>query len=254
MKLGQRTSQAISVIAFFLAWEAISRSGLVNASLFPPPSAVLRALLFMAQTGELERDVATSLTRAVVGFLIGSVTGIIAGLITGRLEKWDAFMSPVLQMFRPLPPVAIIPLVIVWFGIGEISKVFSIAFAVFFPAWINTDLGARRVPRSYLWSARTLGVINPSVLWRVILPSAVPYIVGGLRVGISLAFVMVFVSELSGASVGVGYQISVSYLSYRVDRMMAALATLGVLGLSCDALMMFALRRALPWLRLDSTS
>jgi NitT/TauT family transport system permease protein len=175
-------------------------------------------------------------------------------LLTGRLPALDAYVSPILQMFRPLPPVAIIPLIIVWFGIGEVSKVFAIAFAVFFPAWINTDLGARRVPDSFIWSSRTLGCRYPSLIWRVILPSALPFIVGGLRVGISMAFVMVYVSELSGASSGVGYQISVSYLAYRVDRMIAALATLGALGLISDLLLTQSLRRALPWLRLDAAS
>jgi ABC-type nitrate/sulfonate/bicarbonate transport system permease component len=234
-------------------WECISVFGLVNRSLFPPPTTVLAALIEMGRSGELLRDTSISLMRALVGFFIGSTAGIVVGMLTGRIERLNAVISPILQMFRPLPPVAIIPLVIVWFGIGEISKSFSISFAVFFPVWINTDLGARRVPNAFLWTARTLGVVNPSVFWRIILPAAVPYIVAGLRVGISLAFVMVFVSELSGASAGLGYQISVSYLAYRVDRMMAALAVLGLLGLTCDASMMFLFYRALPWLRLGST-
>src|SRR5439155_10912565 len=112
---------------------------------------------------------------------------------------------------RPLPPLAIITLVIVWFGIGEISKVFSIAFAVFFPVWINTHLGAREVPKTFIWSARTLGVKGVSILWKVIFPAAIPFVVAGLRTGVSLTFVMVFVSELAGASAGIGYKISVSY-------------------------------------------
>jgi ABC-type nitrate/sulfonate/bicarbonate transport system permease component len=245
---------AISIALFFLVWEFVSRLGAVNPVLFPPPSKVFLALLEMARRGELVRDIGASWWRAVAGFLIGSFAGILAGLITGRLTKIDAYVSPILQIFRPLPPVAIIPLIIVWLGIGEISKVFSIAFAVFFPAWVNTDLGARRVPHYFLWSAQTLGCRFPSVVWRVVLPSALPFIVGGLRVGISMAFVMVYVSELSGASSGVGYQISVSYLAYRVDRMMAALATLGFLGLISDAALVKSLHMLFPWLRLDTTT
>jgi ABC-type nitrate/sulfonate/bicarbonate transport system permease component len=254
MIMGRAMRVAISIAVFFAAWEAVSRSGIVNPVLFPPPSRVVLALIEMGRSGELARDVKASLWRAIAGFLIGSAAGIAVGLLTGRLAKLDDYVSPILQMFRPLPPVAIIPLIIVWFGIGEVSKIFSIAFAVFFPAWINTDLGARRVPKSFLWSSSTLGCLYPSLIWRVILPSALPFIVGGLRVGISMAFVMVFVSELSGASSGVGYQISVSYLAYRVDRMIAALATLGFLGMTSDALLTKTLRRALPWLRLDATA
>lgn len=252
MKLGRRLSVAISITAFFLFWEGISRSGVVDRTLFPPPTAVMAALVEMARRGELLHDIYSSLARAMAGFALGSIVGVATGLLTGRIQTLDAFLTPVLQLFRPLPPVAIIPLIIVWFGIGETSKVFSIAFAVFFPVWINTDQGARRVPRSFLWSARTLGCGYPQSLWRVILPAAVPFIVSGLRVGVSLAFVMVYVSELSGASSGVGYQISISYLAYRVDRMMAALATLGLLGLLFDTALVQLLYRALPWLRLDS--
>jgi ABC-type nitrate/sulfonate/bicarbonate transport system permease component len=250
----RRTQVAISIAVFFLAWEGVSRSGVVNPILFPPPSKVLRALIEMAQSGELMRDIEASWWRAIAGFLIGSLAGILAGLMTGRMKSLDAYVSPILQMFRPLPPVAIIPLIIVWFGIGEVSKVFSIAFAVFFPAWVNTDLGARRTPHYFLWSASSLGCRFPSVIWRVVLPSALPFIVGGLRVGISMAFVMVYVSELSGASAGVGYQISISYLAYRVDRMMAALATLGLLGLISDAVLVRTLAKVFPWLRLDAAA
>jgi len=248
------TKMAISITAFFVAWETVSRSGIVNPALFPPPSNVFRALVEMARSGELVRDIEASLWRAIAGFVIGSLAGILVGLLTGRLPSLDAYISPILQMFRPLPPVAIIPLIIVWFGIGEVSKVFAIAFAVFFPAWVNSDLGARRVPRYFLWSARTLGCRFPNVIWQVVLPSSLPFIVGGLRVGISMAFVMVFVSELSGASSGIGYQISISYLAYRVDRMMAALAVLGLLGLVCDFVLVRTLQWALPWIRLDAAA
>jgi NitT/TauT family transport system permease protein/sulfonate transport system permease protein len=251
--MGKPIRAVISITAAILIWEGVSRSGIVNRALFPPPTAVFRALVEMAESGELARDLQASIWRALVGFLAGSVAGIAAGLLTGRFSTLDAYVSPILQIFRPLPPVAIIPIIIIWFGIGEVSKVFSIAFAVFFPVWINTDLGARRVPHSFLWSAYTLGCYYPGLAWRVILPAAFPYIVGGLRVGIALAFVMVYVSELSGASAGIGYQISVSYLAYRVDRMLAAIAVLGALGFLSDLLMVKFLQNRFPWLKLDTS-
>ena len=244
------TRMSISIVAFLLLWEAVARVGPTPISLFPPPTRVLLALGEMVRTGELFRDIRASLWRAVIGFVLGGTVGIAAGLITGRVESLDNYLSPIIQLFRPLPPVAIIPLVIVWFGIGEVSKVFSIAFAVFFPVWINTHLGARQVPMTFLWSAGTLGVRGFSALWKVILPAALPFVVAGLRIGASMAFIMVFVSELAGASAGVGYQISVSYLAYRVDRMMAALVVLGLLGAGADFLLNWATRLMFPWLRL----
>jgi ABC-type nitrate/sulfonate/bicarbonate transport system permease component len=239
-----------AIIAFMLIWEGLSRSGFVQRSLFPPPTSVAKALVEMNGTGELVRDIRASLWRAIVGFAIGSLAAMVAGLLTGRIVVLDSFISPVLQLFRPVPPVAMIPLIIVWFGIGELSKLFAISFAVFFPVWINTHLGARQVPEAFIWSARTLNVKGAATLRKVIFPSALPIIFAGLRTGIAVAFVMVFVSELAGASAGIGYQISISHLAYRVDRMLAALVVLAGLGASAD----FALSRCLwlmfPWLRI----
>jgi NitT/TauT family transport system permease protein len=241
---------SFSIAIFLVLWEVTARAGFTHISLFPPPSQVLTAFVEMGRSGELVRDVRASMWRAVIGFVLGSAVGICTGLITGRIETLNNYLSPLIQLFRPLPPVAIIPLVIVWFGIGEVSKVFSIAFAVFFPVWINTHLGAREVPRVFIWSAGTLGVKGFNVLWQVILPAALPFVVAGLRTGVSLAFIMVFVSELAGASAGIGYQISVSYLAYRVDRMMAALVLLGLLGAAADLLLTRLMWLIFPWLRL----
>jgi NitT/TauT family transport system permease protein len=210
------------------------------------------ALGEMARSGELTRDIRVSVWRAAVGWLLGSFAAVGVGLVTGRIEAVREFVAPIIQLFRPLPPVAIIPVIIVWFGIGEISKVFSIAFAVFFPVWINAHVGSQRIPNSFLWSARTLKVKRLTILWKVIFPGALPFIVAGFRTGIAIAFIMVFVSELAGASAGLGYQISVSHLAYRVDRMMGALVVLGLLGALADLVMTKLLDMTFPWLKFAS--
>jgi NitT/TauT family transport system permease protein len=239
----------ISILVFLLAWEVLARGQFIHISLFPPPTQVALAFKEMAVSGELLRDIKASLWRAVVGFSIGSSIGICVGLLSGRVAAVSNYFGPLIQLFRPLPPVAIIPLVIVWFGIGEPSKLFSISFAVFFPIWINTHLGVQQVPKTFIWGARTLRVKGPSVLWKVIFPASLPFITAGLRTGVALAFVMVFVSELTGASAGIGYQISVSHLAYRVDRMIAALVLLGLLGAAADAVLTRTLWLVFPWLR-----
>jgi ABC-type nitrate/sulfonate/bicarbonate transport system permease component len=238
---------SVSILGALLLWEIVSRSGLVPIALFPPPTQVAIAFGEMVRSGDLVRDLQASLWRAFLGFLLGSSLGITVGLATGRAAVFDHYISPLLQLIRPLPPVAIIPLVILWFGIGDVSKIFSIAFAVFFPVWINTHVGAQTVSRAFLWTAQTLRINKIRRIYRVILPAAFPLVLAGLRNGIAVAFVMVFVSELAGASVGIGYEISVSNLAYRVDRMIAALIVLGLLGALAD----FALTRILwfqfPW-------
>ena len=250
----------ISIVAFILVWELLARARFVAGSLFPPPSQVLLALGEMARShdrptaselpwlSDLVADVGVSLWRALQGWVFGSVAGVIVGLSTGRIEAAASYIAPIINLFRPLPPVAIIPVIITWFGIGELSKVFSIAFAVFFPVWINAHVGAQSIPQTYLWSARSLRVTRATTVWKVIFPGALPIIVAGLRTGTALAFVMVYVSELAGASSGIGYEISISHLAYRVDRMLAALAVLGALGATADYLLVRALHAFFPWL------
>lgn len=245
---------SLPVIAFLLVWELVSRSGVVNVALFPPPTRVLSALIEMARSGEMLRDMRASYLRLVVGLCGGTVVGVSLGLLTGRVRSISEALTPLIQVFRPLPPVAIIPLVIVWFGIGEIAKFFSIGFAVFFPVWLNTHLGAQQVPQRLLWSASTLTSSRSKIFWRVIFPAALPFTVAGLRVGISIAFVMVFVAELAGASEGIGYQISTANLAYRIDRMIAALAVLGASGAIADYLFTKGFLRICPWLKFSQTS
>lgn len=243
-----------SIVALIAVWEYVSRLGFVHISLFPPPSHVLTALIDMARAGELQRDVSASIWRAFLGLFAGTFSGVVVGILTGRIAVLNAYLSPIIQLVRPLPPVSIIPLIITWLGITEFSKVFSISFAVFFPVWINTHIGASGVPRTFLWTAASLRLGRFQTLWKVVFPSAMPLILAGFRSGIAVAFVMVFVSELAGASSGIGYQIQISHLAYRVDRMMASLVVLGMMGALTD----FALTRLVwltfPWLKLTTTN
>ena len=237
----------LPIIALLVLLEAVSISGTVNKTLFPPPTAWAYALAEMAGSGELARDISTSLWRVAAGLVIGSAAGILAGLATGRIRAVSSALSPVLNILRSFPPVAIIPLVIVWFGIGEVAKLFSISFAVFFPVWIGSHTGASSVPESYLRAAKSLSCTAARKFAKVIFPASLPFVVTGVRIGIAVAFIMVFVSELAGASAGLGYQISVSHLAYRIDRMIAALVVLGTLGAFTDFLFTGAVRKYFPW-------
>jgi ABC-type nitrate/sulfonate/bicarbonate transport system permease component len=239
----------LPILGLLLIWESISRSGLVNAALFPAPSKVAAALVEMFSSGEMIGDIRASAVRLFAGLFLGGAIGIALGLLTGRNKFLTELVGPVIQFFRPLPPVAIIPLVIVWFGIGETAKIFSIAFAVFFPVWLNTHLGALGISSKLLWSASKLTDSKLKIFWRVIFPASLPFIVAGLRTGIAVAFVMVFVSELAGASEGVGFRISISNLAYRIDQMIAALAVLGASGALADYVFSKGIVRLYPWLK-----
>jgi ABC-type nitrate/sulfonate/bicarbonate transport system permease component len=235
-------------IVILLAWQAASTSGIVNGLLFPPPTDVLSSIATMTASGELLFHARESLWRVLVGLASGALLGAFAGLMTGRVTFLDRALSPALQVMRSFPPVAIIPLVIVWFGIGEAAKIFSIGFAVFFPVWINTHIGASNIPAHYLHAASTLTSSAYKTWYWVILPASLPYIAAGVRTGISVAYIMVFVSELAGSSSGLGYLISVSHLSYRMDDMVAGLFVLGLMGASTDRAFAYATGRMLPWM------
>ncbi len=249
----QRTFQfLVPIVALLAVWELVSRSGAVNSKLFPPPSLVAQGFREWAVSGEMVRDLITSLWRAVLGFAVGGALGAMAGLATGRSQMLDRILSPIFHLLRPLPPVAIIPLVIVWFGVGNTGKLFSISFAVFFPVWINAHLGSRQVPQEYLWSAQLLRKSSLQILRSVILPGSLPSIFAGLRTALAIALIMVYVSEIAGASAGLGYQISVSHLAYRIDKMMAALAVLGLCGAGFDYLFTKVVQKSCPWFRFES--
>lgn len=246
--MSKKATGVIVVVAIILLWEAVSLSGVVNNSLFPAPSQVAAAGWQLLLSGVV-KDIAVSMSRLLVGLIVGTVIGIAIGLLTGRSKTAAGILSPIIQLLRPLPPVAIIPLIIVWFGIGNGAKVFSIAFAVFFPVWINTHIGSKMIPKIYIWTGRLLTKSWFKKATKVIFPASLPFIVVGVRSGIALAFIMVFVSELAGASIGLGYRISIAHLAYRIDEMIFALALLAILGALTDYLFSVAVRRIFPWLK-----
>ncbi|MFH1590483.1 MAG: ABC transporter permease [archaeon] len=247
LRSGFQTTAAILLVIGI--WESISRGGLVNASLFPPPSQIILAFRELAMSGSLLTHIGASIWRAILGLCVGTAIGILMGLFTGRNTIARAMVAPIIHIIRSFPPVAIIPLVIVWLGIGDTAKVFAISFGVFFPVWVNTHQGSRQIPSQYLHAARLL----TKKAWKrwayVILPGTLPFIIAGVRNGIAIAYIMVFVSELAGASRGVGYIISIAHLAYRIDRMIVGLMILGLLGATSDGLFMFVTRKLFPWIR-----
>ncbi|MCH7883454.1 ABC transporter permease [Patescibacteria group bacterium] len=240
------------IIFAITLWEVISQSGFLNSALFPSPYKVASALWSMIITGTIFSDIRDSLWRLFAGLFLGSLMGIFLGLLTGRVKFFASVFSPLIQLLRPLPAVAIIPLVIVWFGIDDGAKIFSISFAVFFPVWINAHVGAQQIPRAFLWSAKLLTRSTIKTFRNVIFPATLPFIIVGVRTGIAIGFVMVFVSELAGASSGLGYRISITHLAYRIDAMIAALIVLGALGATVDQLFVFFTNRFFTWLKFSS--
>lgn len=244
---GSSALGALGTGGFLLAWEALSRSGLVSPFMLPAPSVVARSGLALVETGELADHLFASLWRAVAGFAIGATLGVALGVAFARSRGLYGLFNPLVQIFRAIPSLAFVPLAIFWFGIGETSKIFLIAWGVFFPVWVNTFIGVRDVSPILARAGESLGATGWRMLVFVVLPAALPLILAGLKISLSIALVLLVAAELAGAMHGVGYLIQMSQQVFRVDHMFVGLATLGLMGFAADAAFDGAVRRLFPW-------
>lgn len=203
-------------------WQAVTMLGWVNPQVLPAPLAVVEkwfgyllptqayaggGWLAWALSGELIHDALGSLYRVGLGFAIGAGLALPLGLAMGASPRAYAWMNPLVQLLRPIPPIAYIPLSILWFGLGDPPAVFLIALGAFFPVLMNTIAGVRQVDGIYIRAARNLGASGRVMFLRVMLPAAVPYILSGARIGIGTAFIVVIVSEMIAVNNGLGFRI-----------------------------------------------
>jgi len=174
------------VVVFFTGWQLIATSGKVDPIMLTPPLEVLRSAIALAKTGELWEHVQASIIRIVAGYAIGTSLGITAGVLLGRSKFLEALVGPVLQMARAIPPLALVPLIVFWFGISEGAKLALVSWAVFFPVWINTLLGVKGANPLYIRAGRSLGARRITLLRKVVLPAALSHIFSGMRVALSM--------------------------------------------------------------------
>lgn len=237
----------ISLTGVVILWSLFANSGFISQDLFPTPGQVLAAAIELYQDGVLISDLKVSLTRAAVGFTIGASLGIFIGLFTARVKLVSMALEPFLNLLRPIPAIALVPVAIVWFGIGEGSKYFVISYTVFLAVWLNTHAGASDVASTYIRAARSLGASKFREFFEVVIPAAAPHIVVGLRLGAALAFLSLVAAELSGASSGIGFRLQDARQFIRTDRMFVGLIELGILGSLLDAMFVLLSRRLVHW-------
>lgn len=238
---------AAGTAVFFAGWEALSRSGLVNTVMLPAPSTIVLAAWVLLADGQLLSHLAASLWRSAAGFAIGGASGILLGLAMARLPRLSDTLYPLVQMARAIPALAFVPLAVFWFGIGESSKIFLIAWGVFFPTWVNTFLGVRDANPLLLRAGASLGARGWRLTAFVVIPGALPFIIAGLRISLSVALMILVAAELTGAVFGVGYLIQMSQMVFRVDQMFVGLMVLGAMGLASDVLFNRVVGLLLPW-------
>lgn len=217
-------------LLLLIVWEITARLNLIDVRFFPAPTTICRALVTLAQSGELWRDLTASLLRILAGFLCGAIPGIVLGLLMGIVPFIRAAIQPLVNATFPIPKSALFPLFLVLFGLGEASKVAVIAIAVIYLVLLNTMAGVVNIPTIYTDVGRNFKASRWLFFWDIALPGALPYIFSGLKLGMGVALLVIVVAEFSGADAGIGYLIWNAWSVFQIDQMYAGLLVIALLG------------------------
>ncbi len=240
-----------AITAFLALWSLLSGAVVVlklfNPIFLPGPWLVLGNVLDMAVRGPLWIHLAATLERVAMGFGVGAALGVALGLAAGHLTPVGNVVEPLVEVLRPIPPLALLPMFIVWVGIGEASKIGFITYATFFPIFLTTVTGVRQIDPLLVRAAQSLGARGVALFTRVILPAALPDILTGLRLGVALAFFVIVISEFIGAEHGLGYLINDGRNFFLVPQMLGAAVVLGLLGYAGNGLVRLLERRLTRW-------
>jgi NitT/TauT family transport system permease protein len=234
-------------LLILLVWYGIAWSGLVNASLMPLPHEVFAKLKELMVSGRLPVDIWMSTQRVFLGVLLGIALAVPVGFLLGWYREIRAFIDPVINFFRALPPIALIPLVIVYFGIGESAKVIILFYAAFFAGVIVMYEGVAQISPIYVRVARTLGATEFEIFRKVVIPLAVPHILTALRVALGVAWATLVASELIAAQQGLGALIQNAGSFFQLDIIYVGIICIGTIALAMDLALRAATRRLVAW-------
>lgn len=243
----ERALSVLSPLILLAIWELAARLGKIDTRFFPPPSAIFAVTGTLIQSGELWANVSVSLVRIAIGFTIGAVPGIILGLAMGLFSPVRAIIQPLVDGTFPIPKIAILPLFIMIFGIGEESKYAIIAVAVVYLVLINTAAGVRTIDRIYLDVGKNYHAGKLQMFTDVALPGALPLIVTGLKLGMGVALLVIVSAEFVGAKSGIGYMIWNAWQVFQVEKMYVGLLVSALLGFGTAILLTWLERVLIPW-------
>lgn len=250
-RLGGHARQALIPwlvpIGILLAWQFAAQVGWLSSRILPEPLAVLKAGVALSLSGELFEHVKVSAVRALTGFAIGGGLGLALGLLTGSFRKMELALDTTLQMIRNIPPLALIPLVILWFGIDEVAKLFLISLGVFFSVYINTFHGIRSVDPALIEMGKSYGLKGWGLYREIILPGALSSILVGVRYALGFMWVILIVAETISAQAGIGYMTMNAREFLQTDVVLLGILLYAVLGKLADASARLLERRWLKW-------
>lgn len=230
-----------------IAWELVSRLGLVSELALPPLSTVIISWFRLLHDGELFVNGASSLYRLLAGLGISIVLGVALGVFMAWWRPLNLLVNPLVELFFPVPKSALIPVTVIWLGFGDASKILLIVMGCMLPITIGAFNGARGSEQVLVWSARSMGASRMRVLWDVVLPSAMPEILNGVRTALALSFILLVSSELIVARNGLGYLIGSLGANGIYDAMFAVVLTVAFMGFAADRLYLLLVQRVTRW-------
>jgi NitT/TauT family transport system permease protein len=237
----------VPLLLLALGWELASRLELVSSSALPPLSEVIRAWIDLIKDGDLASNGTSSLYRAGAGLALAILIGGLLGIVMAWWKPVNVLFSPIVEIFYPLPKSALIPVTVIWLGFGDGSKILLIFLGCMLPVTIGAFNGARASDQALVWSARSMGAHKLRMLWDVVVPSALPELLNGIRTALALSFILLVSSELIVAQKGFGYLIGFLGANGNYDAMYAVVLTVAFLGFAADRLYLLILKRTLAW-------
>lgn len=235
------------LVSLLLLLEIATRGGWVNAVLIPPPSAVAQRVFAVVTAGAVLAPLGRTMFLLAVAYAIGCGLGIALGVLMGRFRPVHGLLEPLVEVLRPLPKPALLPPLMLFLGLGDAMKITAVALGVFFPVLINTIQGVRGVDPVLVDVARTFQHSRAALLWKVVLPSALPLILAGMRIALGIALVLVVIAEMMAGTGGIGYLIIDLQRSFRIVDMYAWVVILAVLGYALNEVFVRVERRAIHW-------
>ena len=248
MRLGRFNGIAF-LLALLALWELLAQAQLINALIIPPPTKILGIFFDLVWSGQIPLQILVSMKRALAGYVLAAAVFVPLGIFMGLSSTVYRFFEVIVEMLRPVPPPVMIPVALLFFGLGDEMKVFVIFFSCAWPILLNTIDGVRGVDWVLLNTARSFGLSRGKIIWQVILPACSPQIMTGLRVSLPIMLILVVISEMVGSTDGIGYFVLDSQRRFKVAQMYAGMLALALLGYTLNQLFNFLQRLLLPWQR-----
>jgi ABC-type nitrate/sulfonate/bicarbonate transport system permease component len=244
-----RLLAVLSPLALLALWELLSRAGVLDERFFPAPTSIISTFVDLAQSGELWSNTWVSVRRVLLGLVLGAVPALVIGLLMGLYRPVRAALEPIVAATYPIPKSAIVPLLLLIFGLGEMSKIVMVAIGAFFPVVINTCAGVLEIPSIYRDVGRNYGASRWQTFRTIALPGAMPLIMTGLKLAVGLGLILIVIAEMIGAKSGLGFMIWNAWQIFAVETMYVGLITISVLGVVFTLALTELERVLIPWRR-----